>query len=226
MGAIFNGNSKPISSMSDIIAIASLVAPLATQIVNKVLINLGAKYSIGIQDVKYVLNKQVEEDFQKCLNVAIKAFISKLLNDRTLTSSNSTVVMDYLGSSPVIEEIWHLLEPGTEFFDRGSLSNLGYTVLHDHFENLTPESMFDAWEEFLKAFSFASRSTPQFREFLRASYEAGSFKALSNIEDVLERMNTLVSNIHHEELTRRISVKDYTDELKTYRRWATEFANN
>jgi hypothetical protein len=59
-----------------------------------------------------------------------------------------------------------------------------------------------------------------------ASYEAGSFKALSNIEDVLERMSTLVSSIHHEELTRRVSVKDYADELKIYRQWATEFANN
>jgi hypothetical protein len=212
--------------MSDFIVIASLVAPLAKQIVNKVLINLGAKYSIGIQDVKYVLNNQVEEDFQKCLNVAIKAFISKLLNDRTLTTSNSTVVMDYLESSSVIEEIWHLLEPGTEFFDRGSLTQIGYEVLHEHFESITPESIFDAWEEFLKAFSFASRSTPQFREFLRASYEAGSFKALSNIEDVLERMSTFVSSIHHEELTRRISAKDYADELKIYRLWATEFANN
>jgi hypothetical protein len=213
--------------MSDLVVIvSSLVAPLAKQIVNKVLINLGAKYSIGVQDVKYVLNAQVEEDFQKCLNVAIKAFISKISNDKKLTTVNSTLIVDYLESSSVIEEIWHLLEPGTEFFDRGNLANLGYEVLHEHFENLTPESIFDAWEEFLKAFSFASRSTPQFREFLRASYEAGSFKALSNIEDVLERMSTSISSIHHEELTRRISVKDYADELKTYRQWATEFANN
>jgi hypothetical protein len=212
--------------MSDLVVIASLLAPLTKQIVNKVLTNLGAKYSISIQDVKYVINVQVEEDFQKCLDVAIKAFVGKLMGGKTLTDANSKVIMAYLESSLVVEEIWHLLEPGTEFFDRGSLSNLGYELLHEHFENLTPESIFDAWEEFLKAFSFASRSTPQFREFLRASYEAGSFKALSNIEDVLERMSTFVSSIYHEELTRRISVKDYADELKTYRLWATEFANN
>jgi hypothetical protein len=206
--------------------IISLVTPLAQQIVNKVLHNFGAKYSIDIQDVKYVLNAEVEAEFQKCLRVAIKAFIGKLSSDKDLTKQNSKVVTDYLESSSVIEEIWHLLEPGTEFFDRGSLTQIGYEVLHEHFENLTPQLIFDAWEEFLKAFSFASRSTPEFREFLRASYEAGSFKALSNIEDVLERMSTFVSSIHHEELTRRISIKDYADELKTYRLWATEFANN
>jgi hypothetical protein len=212
--------------MSDFIVIASSIAPLAKQIANKVLINLGAKYSVDIQDVKYVINSEVEEEFQKCLNVAIKAFINKISNDKKLTAANSTLVIDYLESASVVEEIWHLLEPGTEFFDRGSLTQIGYEVLHEHFENLTPQLVYDAWEEFLKAFSFASRSTPQFREFLRASYEAGSFKALSNIEDVLERMSTFVSSIHHEELTRRISVKDYADELKTYRLWATEFANN
>jgi hypothetical protein len=206
--------------------IVSLVTPLARQIVSKVLYSLGTKYSIDIQDVKYVLNTEVEDEFQKCLRVAIKAFIGKLSSDKDLTKQNSKVVTDYLESSSVIEEIWHLLEPGTEFFDRGSLTQIGYEVLHEHFENLTPQLIFDAWEEFLKAFSFASRSTPEFREFLRASYEAGSFKALSNIEDVLERMSTFVSSIHHEELTRRISVKDYADELKTYRQWATEFANN
>jgi hypothetical protein len=212
--------------MSDFAMIASSVAPLTKLIVDKVLINLGAKYSVDIQDVKYVINTEVEEEFRKCLNIAIKAFTSKLSNGKKLTTVNSTLVINYLESSSVIEEIWHLLEPGTEFFDRGSLANLGYEVLHEHFENLTPESIFDAWEEFLKAFSFASRSTPEFREFLRASYEAGSFKALSNIEDVLERMSTSISSIHHEELTRRISVKDYADELKTYRLWAAEFANN
>jgi hypothetical protein len=212
--------------MSDFATIALSVAPLTKIIVDKVLINLGAKYSVDIQDVKYVINTEVEEEFRKCLNIAIKAFTSKLSNGEKITTVNSTLVINYLESSSVIEEIWHLLEPGTEFFDRGSLANLGYEVLHEHFENLTPESIFDAWEEFLKAFSFASRSTPEFREFLRASYEAGSFKALSNIEDVLERMSTSISSIHHEELTRRISVKDYADELKTYRQWATEFANN
>jgi hypothetical protein len=206
--------------------VISLITPLAHKIVGKVLYNLGAKYSIDVQDVKYVLNAEVEAEFQKCLRVAIKAFISKLSSDKDLTRQNSKIITDYLESSSVIEEIWHLLEPGTEFFDRGILTQIGYEVLHEHFENLTPQLIFDAWEEFLKAFSFASRSTPEFREFLRASYEAGSFKALSNIEDVLERMSTFVSSIHHEELTRRISVKDYVDELKTYRLWATDFANN
>jgi hypothetical protein len=58
---------------------------------------------------------------------------------------------------------------------------------------------------------------------LRASYEAGSFKALSNIDGVLEKMGEAIDEIRSEELVARKSIEDYIEELKVYRDWATGF---
>ena len=126
----------------------------------------------------------------------------------------------------MIEEIWHLLEPGLEFFDRGKLAKLGQEILSEEYDDLQPDLIFDAWGEFLKAFSFASRSTPEFREFLRASYEAGTFQTLSNIEGVLEKMEVAITDIHREELTLRQSIEGYKRELETYQNWAINFPIN
>jgi hypothetical protein len=133
------------------------------------------------------------------------------------------MIFEYLKSSVVTEEIWHLLDPGSEIFDRGLLTQNARETLFEIFSEETETVIFDAWEEFLKAFSFASRSAPELREFLRASYEAGSFKALSNIEDVLEKMDNAVSELKNEELIVSHSIKDYTEELKVYRQWAVSF---
>lgn len=202
---------------------SSIITSLANDIVRAALKGLGKKYSVDIKDVQYVLNSEIEEEFQRCLDVAIRAFISFLAKDGELSKSDQKVVLEYLKFSSVSEEIWHLLDPGSEYFDRGKLTQDGYKYLSQNLDELKPQLIFDAWEEFLKAFSFASRSTPEFREFLRASYEAGSFKALSNIEDVLEKMNAAINEIRNEESMARQSIKDYMDELKIYRDWATSF---
>lgn len=202
---------------------SSLATSLAKDIVREALKGLGKKYSIGIQDVKYVLNSKIEEEFQRCLDVAIRAFIGFLSKDKDLSKSQQKIILSYLRSSSVSEEIWHLLDPGSEYFDRGKLTQQGCDELSEYLDALDPQLIFDSWEEFLKAFSFASRSTPEFREFLRASYEAGSFKALSNIEDVLEKMNVAISEIHNEESVTRQSIQDYMNELRIYRDWANTF---
>ncbi len=202
---------------------SSLVTSVANDIVRESFKGLGKKYSVESKDVKYVLNSKIEEEFKRCIDVAIRAFIGSLAKDKELDQLKQQILLAYLKSPSVSEEVWHLLDPGSEYFDRGKLTQDGLDQLAEHFDDLEPELIFDAWEEFLKAFSFASRSTSEFREFLRASYEAGSFKALSNIEDVLEKMDVAIREIHNEESVARQSIKDYMSELKVYRDWASSF---
>ena len=196
------------------------VSGMTTEILLSSLRKLGRKYSV---DIKYVLSEKVEADFQKCLDIAIKAFLEFVSKNTDLNKAQQKMIVEYLKSSVVTEEIWHLLDPGSEIFDRGLLTQNAGETLFEIFGDETETIVFDAWEEFLKAFSFASRSAPELREFLRASYEAGSFKALSNIEDVLEKMDNAVSNLKNEELIVSHSIKDYTEELKAYRQWAVSF---
>ncbi len=198
----------------------ALSKSLIGDIVYSSLSGLGRKYSV---DFEYVINDEIKSEFNSCLRVSIEAFVNCLDECIKLDSSKEKFIVGYLRSLPVAEEIWHLLDPGSEYFDRGRLTQDGYKELSLHFENLEPEVLFEAWEEFLKAFSFASRSAPALREFLRASYEAGSFKALSNIEGVLEKMGAAINSIYLEESIARQSIKDYTEELRVYRDWATSF---
>lgn len=197
-----------------------VINSLASTILKASLRGLGIKYSV---DIKYVLNERVEEEFQQCLNIATRAFITHVSEGRNLDKSQIKVISEYLKSSPVTEEIWHLLDPGAEIFDRGFLAQVANETLSNIFGEATNKLIFDAWEEFLKAFSFASRSAPELREFLRASYEAGSFKALSNIEDVLEKMDSAINNLKNEELTVSEAINNYIGELKAYRNWAASF---
>jgi hypothetical protein len=197
--------------------------PLAiavSEVLQNSLSNLGRKYSV---DVKYVLNEKIEADFHKCLDVAIKAFLESASEKQGLKAGQQMLILKYLRSSIVAEEIWHLLDPGSEIFDRGLLTQNACKTLLEVFGDNTEKIVFKAWEEFLKAFSFASRSAPELREFLRASYEAGSFQALSNIEDVLEKMENLVSSLKTEELTISDAIKCYAEELKAYQTWAVNF---
>lgn len=208
--------------------IASYSVAVAKDVLRQSLQGLGKKYFVDLTDIEYVIDSKTEEEIQRCLNVAIKAFVAFLASNiklKKLSKPQETALVKYFRSLSVSEEIWHLLDPGSEYFDRGKLAQEGYSELSEHFENLEPRLIFDAWEEFLKAFSFASRSTPHFREFLRASYEAGSFRALSNIEDVLEKMGAAINEISSEESVARQFIKEYIEELEIYRNWASSFGS-
>ena len=204
-------------------AALALSDPAFSELLRASLLKLGKKYSV---DIKYVLSEKVEADFQKCLDIAIKAFLEFISKNRELKKVHEKMIFEYLKSSVVTEEIWHLLDPGSEIFDRGLLTQNACETLFEIFGEETETIIFDAWEEFLKAFSFASRSVPELREFLGASYEAGSFKALSNIEDVLEKMDSAVSNLKNEELMVSHAIKHYAEELKAYQKWAVSFQAN
>ena len=212
-------------SMSEALMTSSLIT-IVSEVLLSSLLKLGKKYSVEVRDVKHLLSEKVEEEFQNCLNLGIKAFLKSVSENRYLKAGQEIMILKYLKSSVVTEEIWHLLDPGSEIFDRGLLTQNACEMLSEVFGEETRRVIFDAWEEFLKAFSFASRSAPELREFLRASYEAGSFKALSNIEDVLEKMDSAVSNLKQEELTVSHAIKHYAEELKAYRNWAMSFQAN
>ncbi|WP_293354740.1 MULTISPECIES: hypothetical protein [unclassified Microcoleus] len=200
--------------------LTSSVASLVSDVLRVSLKKLGRKYSV---DIKYVLSEKVEEEFQKCLDIAINAFLEFVSQNRNLEQSQQKAILEYFKSSVVTEEIWHLLDPGLEIFDKGLLTKYAHETLVQIFDDSTSRVIFDAWEEFLKAFSFASRSAPELREFLRASYEAGSFKALSNIEDVLAKMDGAINSLKNEELTVSQAIESYAGELKVYRAWAINF---
>jgi hypothetical protein len=201
--------------------VTSTISELASEILRISLKNLGLRYSV---DIKYVLSKKVEDEFHRCLDVAIQAFLRYVSENGNLEKQiKQKVILDYLKSSSVTEEIWHLLEPGSEIFDKGLLAQYAEETLSPSSGESVRKLIFDAWEEFLKAFSFASRSAPELREFLRASYEAGNFRALSNIEDVLDNMNTAISSFKDEELMVSHAIKSYAEELQEYKTWAINF---
>ncbi|MEB3309292.1 MAG: hypothetical protein VKJ02_03590 [Snowella sp.] len=200
--------------------LVSGIAGLTSEVLHSAIRKLGSKYSV---DIKYVLSEKVEADFQKCLDISINAFLEFVSKEKNLQKVQQILIVEYLKSSVVTDEIWHLLDPGSEIFDRGLLTQNACETLFEVFKEDTEKVIFDAWGEFLKAFSFASRSAPELREFLRASYEAGSFKALSNIEDVLEKMDNAVRNIQDEESTVSEAIQHYAEELKDYKNWAMSF---
>lgn len=127
----------------------------------------------------------------------------------------------------MVEELWHLLDPGAEFLERGALLGAARAQLDWHENEITSSEfdrlILDAWEKFLEAFSFASRSRPRLRGFLRASYEAGSFRTLSNFENTLTDMGTVLKDLEREELAMRQAIAGYTKVLEEYRSWAVAF---
>jgi hypothetical protein len=217
--------------MLDYLLATSALSALSSDILKMSIKKIGKKYSVDSESIKYVINEKIQEEFRICINISIKAFLEFISEQLTSENKNldkpqQEIVSDYLKSSEVTEEIWHLLDPGSEFFDKGYLTGLANDKMKNIFGESTLKIFFTAWEEFIKAFSFASRSSPDLREFLRASYEAGSFRTLTNIEDVLERMNRAIGEFKDEEVMVSQSIEQYTSELKAYRTWAASFQIN
>ena len=173
---------------------------------------------------QHLLSSEVKGEFQRCLRLATITFLESIgkevRENENVCNFEERALIQYLESPEVTEEISHLLDPGVEVFDRGRVTQAAREFLPKDVNEEVLQVIFDAWDNFLKAFSFASRSAHQLREFLRASYEAGSFRALANIEDVLDKMSNAVSEIDREELAMRKAVKTYFDELQVYKDWA------
>jgi hypothetical protein len=207
-----------------------MIELLALSIVNKLVKgafgSLSRRHSV---DLPYLLDNAVELQFKEAVRVATVAFLKRLSKIRELDEPNISVLSSYLTSKSVSDEVSKLLDPGLEVFDSGSLLAMihRYTQRTDEPEmdltHLDEKALEEAWGEFLKAFSFASRSAPELREFLRASYEAGSFRALSDIGSVLERMDHDLTLLSEQESLFQESIALHSSDLAKHRNWARTF---
>lgn len=178
-------------------------------------------------DHKHLLDHSIEEQFKMCINLATNAFIERVKKYKHFKKEDLNFFINYLKSKIVNEEISKLLDPGLEIFDIALLTSYFERFASDKgFINYNNDNTKKAWEEFLKAFSFASRSAPDLREFLRASYEAGSFRALSNINDVIEDLENILDAFNEEENRLKYLISVYSNDLQQYRDWADHFLNS
>lgn len=176
-------------------------------------------------DVRSVLSDKVWVELGECFRKAIAAFAKGIASKKDIfRKSDFLPIFSYLETDEVAEEVAKLLDPGSEVIDQGLL--VSYFVdfaAKQGLSNVDTEIVAGAWEGFFKAFHFASRTTPNLREFLRASYEVGSFRALSDMSDVLERIGDTLKDVKEEENRLKHLIHAHKDELDFYRTWADNF---
>lgn len=208
-----------VPSLRKIAAISAKTSPL---IVAQVFDELEDKYSVD--GGYFVLDRRVKDQFKKCVRIGIDSFLRHLQEKYKFWPEIKLHIVQYIESPAISAQISCLLDPGSEIFDKGEVTQeLKQFITDEYLNEHLEEVVFDAWNDFLKAYSFASRSSPALREFIRASYEAGSFRTLSNIEDSLNQLGSVVDNLSREELTTEKAIKQYIDELNSYRNWALSF---
>lgn len=177
--------------------------------------------------VKYLLDDEVELQYSRCIKIAVNAFIDRVKKHKNFHFGDFSVFLEYLESNKVSEEISKLLDPGFEIFDIDLLvSHFETYAAKEDFTNYNIKIINRAWDEFLKAFSFASRSSNELREFLRAGYEAGSFRALSNVRDAIDRIGDTVEAVNKEEIRLKQLIHVYSSDLHDNRDWAEHFLTN
>jgi hypothetical protein len=201
-----------------------MVDSIVGLIAEKAVKYLGKRHAV---DHKHLLDYDIEEQFKKCLNLATNAFIERVKRYKHYKKEDLDFFTNYLKGKIVSEEISKLLDPGLEIFDIDLLTSYFEKFAGDKgFNNYNSVYIKKAWDEFLRAFSFASRSAPDLREFLRASYEAGSFRALSNIHDVIEDMENTLDAVNEEEDRLKYLISVFSSDLHHYRDWADHFLNS
>ncbi len=217
--------TMPIKSLSGSVGLllgGSGGSALLDAVVRSALRALGLRHSVEEDQVE----SEVALEFRKAIRMGSLAFVKHLQESTDLSEQSVNLIAEYLKSPVVTDELSKLLDPGLEIFDEGKLAA--------DFESMQAEcpivevaasDILDAWQEFSKAFSFSSRSTPALREFLRASYEAGSFRAISNISDALRRIDDEIDLLSEQEAKLSTSIFDYLGELTVYKGWAEAFRN-
>jgi hypothetical protein len=168
-------------------------------------------------DENFSLPSEVQAQFQTALEQGLKAFLKSILNSNKLQAPDAQILKKYFEEDKIANEFSKLLDPGNELFDEFGLTDdlikaLGARITRDEFS--------EAWRHFHRAFSFSSRSRPELREFIRASYEAGSFKAISNFRDTMSRIESELEALLKQEGKLDSSIDEYTEELREYRSWA------
>ncbi len=184
----------------------------------------------GVAGSPSLLSDSVREQFQQALRVGSGALLESL---EASSSSRGSVLFglsraeaeDFLASPEVASELSKLLDPGLEVLDTVLLANLLAAVLRDADSEVRVTRASDAWRAFLRAFSFSSRSSPALREFLRASYEAGTFRAISGISGALDSLGHNIAGMLRHEAALHASIRAYSRELSEYRAWAMQAAS-
>ncbi len=164
----------------------------------------------------YILDPAVTEQYFRALQTATTALLRRTDGDLDEES-----VKALLQSPAVATEISKLLDPGSQIVDEFLLVAMLSERLDASIDKeRTSAIAAEAWTDFFRAFSFASRSLPSLREFLRASYEAGNLLALSSITESLDRMNRDVSGIGSELDLLEGSIREFRTDLTEFRDWA------
>ncbi len=189
------------------------------QLANDALSSLSRRH--GVQGIPYVLSANVQQQFGRAIDIAAKALAGCVERSLTNRTGLSSLVSEALSAPEVTSEISNLLDPGLEVFDQLGLTGILARFLPDTISHEAREEIaFHAWEEFLRAFSFASRSLPELREFLRASYEAGTFRRVSDIAGAVKDLESGLSEFSRQESSLQSSMAAYFGELQGYRNWA------
>ena len=199
----------------------TMTIPLAEQTVKAALRALGKRHSVQAQDL---LDERVREQFTHAVKIASQAFLHHLEAAHVISGDQAANLPQYLCSRVVTDEVSKLLDPGEEVFDVERLADQFQRRLSDM--PVDASTVAEAWGAFLKAFSFALRSAPQLREFLRASCEASSFSAMSDLREVLGRIESAVDRVGRQVTALRVSAEEYSAELSEYREWALTYARS
>jgi len=193
------------------------------QIIDAAILALSERHFVG---KNYRLPRHIEMQFVRSLEGATTTFINKLADASELSDKRKSLLNDYLSSSEVTSEFSKLLEPGTEYFDIYKLTNYYSNFEKNDASEFSEKEILEAWSEFRRAFSFASRARSEFRGFLRASYEEGSFLAISNIRDAVESLEKDIETVNGQKESLSGSIRDYEGELESYVQWAKNFHDN
>ncbi|WP_157064001.1 hypothetical protein [Methylobacterium tarhaniae] len=205
-------------SKATVMALELLIAAEIASIAKSVFRRLGARYFLEMDDL---LPKDVTNQYNIALSRGTKAVAAYLEKEAKLSSKDLKFVAEFFKSAQVAEELSKLLDPGVEIFDTGALTQSLYKHLKQSgMNNISEFHMLEAWRAFEKAFSFSSRSSPELREFLRASYDVGSFRAISNVNYILEQIEIDIDQLTKQEKRFSSSLKDYEEELINYKDWA------
>ncbi len=201
--------------MSDLIALEALI-----NLGYNVFKSLTKRHAVNSK----FISKNISDQFNYCLDIAINAFIEHINTKIDLNKTIKALLLNYFKSKEVTEELSKLLDPGFEIFDPAEVSQKLLEMLQsEEISNISLTNILEAWENFLKAFSFSSRSANDLRNFLKASYEAGNFKALTDINQDLKNIEDLLELSEFEEKKLKEYISRYLQDLSEAKEWAKNF---
>ncbi|MBF0369196.1 MAG: hypothetical protein HQL52_07035 [Magnetococcales bacterium] len=198
-----------------------ITSSLTREILRGVLEALGKRHAVGVPELSYELMKQLGG----ALAGGALAFVGGLAETPKNPQKLKKFLSAYLSAPESVAEISKLLDPGLEIIDKPTLTAFFFQILPEDIDSsFDPETVTAAWDRFLSAFSFRSRQAPELQAFLRASFEAASFREMSDISGLLDQLEQELNQVQTEEDRLTDAIDRYSGDLDGYRRWATSFS--